>query len=105
MAPESPMIPLGVGLVHLVSGEDVIARVEYDAEAKAYVLYSPKTPIMKPKVSPTGEQVGESMALIPYRPFTDADAPLIVRETNVLFVAPVVDGIQEFYQDLTRNAE
>ena len=86
-------IPLGVALVHLVSGEDLIARVEYDAENRVYSLSRPTTPILQPN-SDT-----QTIALISYCPFLDPDEPLLIRDVNVLFTGKVVAQLEQHYAD------
>lgn len=103
MNSEWTTVNLGVAFVHLVSGEDLIARVEYDAEDKIYTLDRPTVPVMQPKVNAQGEQVDASIALMPYRPFLDADEPLLIRDANVLFTGRLVDTVAAQYTQMTAD--
>jgi len=95
-------IDLEVALVHLVSGEDIIARVEFDVANRIYHLTKPFAPLMKPKVDPqTGEQTGVGMVLVPYRPFLDENEPLLIRDANVLFTGKLQEGLAKHYQAMT----
>jgi hypothetical protein len=101
--PTRTCIRLGVALVHFVSGEDVIARVEYDAESKVYSLTRPVTPVMQPKMGPNGKPVGATIALVPYRPFIDDSEPVLIRDANVLFTAKVLEQLEKVYTQTTSD--
>jgi hypothetical protein len=97
-------IPLGVALVHLVSGEDLIARVDYDAENKVYVLHRPVSPVTQPKLDGlTGEQTGASIGLVPYRFFLDPNEPLLSRDGNVLFTGKIAEQLASHYTQMTSD--
>jgi hypothetical protein len=95
------IVELGVAFVHLVSGEDLIGRVEYDAENKVYSLDRPVTPLVQPKLDESGLQVGASIALVPYRSFLNPDEPLLIRDQNVLFTGKLTDGLEKHYTSVT----
>jgi hypothetical protein len=96
-------VALGIALVHFVSGEDVIARVEYDDENKVYSLDRPVTPLVQPKLDESGLQVGASIALVPYRPFLNPDESLLIRDQNVLFTGKLTDDWRSTTRRSLRN--
>ncbi len=97
-------VQFGVALVHLVSGEDIIGRVEIDAANGLYLVDRPVVPVMQPKIDKlSGEQTGASLALMPYRFFLDPTEPLIIRDGNVLFVGKLLDQVIKHYAQVTSD--
>jgi hypothetical protein len=96
------VIEFGVVLLHLISGEDLIGRVEYDAELKVYLITHPVSPDMHPKRGPDGQPTGASIALTRYRFFLDPDQPLVIRDSNVLFIGKLASELAEHYQNVTK---
>ena len=99
----SHILVLGVVLIHLVSGEDIIGKTEYDAKNSVYFVYRPVSPIGQPKMGPGGQPVGMSMSLVPYRPFLDLDEPLLIEHANVLFTGKLRDKMEKHYLQITSD--
>lgn len=96
-------IDLGVRLVHLVSGEDLIARTEYDKEQGVYLLTRATSPTIQPKLNEQGQQIGAAMALMPYRPFIPENETIAIRDANVLFTTAVVEQLEKHYIQVTSD--
>lgn len=96
-------VVLGVALLHLVSGEDVIGRVEYDAENKVYSIERPVVPMLRPKLNDAGQEVGASLGFAPYRFFLDPNEALLIRDASVIFCGKLLDAVANQYVQVTSD--
>lgn len=92
----SSAVELGVVLVHLVTGEDVLGRAwKDDAETRI------DEPTLPQIASPDGRQF--RVGLIPYRPYIDSSVPLVVRNEHVVAILPVNEDMAKLYVQFTSN--
>ena len=95
------VLELGVTLVHLVSGEDILANTDFDAEHNVYVLSRPVVPVVQQKTDDSGNPTpGVAISLVPYRPFIK-DEPLLIRGSSVVFTADPVEQMKKLYTQMT----
>lgn len=95
LAGNTPAVDLGLQLVHLTSGEDIVGKVFRDEDG-----YSIERPVV-PQVMSNGQQM--RVALMPLRPYIEQETPIYVLNQHVLFVTPINEQMQQLYVQFTSN--
>lgn len=91
-------VELGIQLVHLTSGEDIIGRVFLDGAV--YRIERPVVPVHIPNPSDQGRM---HISLMPFRPYVEKD--LTIPESSVMFTVDIVESMQKFYIQFTSNIQ
>lgn len=89
-------LDLGLRLVHLVSGEDVIGHV-FQAQDGAVKIEKP----VVPNIRTDGQRF--NVSLMPFRPYVDPDASLHVRGEHVIDVLELGAQMKDLYVQFTSN--
>lgn len=87
---------LGVKLVHLNNGEDIIGRVFQSKDT---------TRIERAVLPNVSSQDGKrfSVSFMPYRPYMEADANLDIPTAQVMMILPVSDQMVKVYTQFTSS--
>lgn len=96
----SQSVELGIQLVHLTSGEDIIGRVSLDRDNRLYHIERPVVPVHLPNPQDSGRM---HISLMPFRPYVETDLP--IPAGFVMFTVDIVESMQKFYIQFTSNIQ
>lgn len=94
---------VGIRLLHLSTGEDVIGKVTVlrtNNGLGEQVSYRVERPVA-PMINGDGQRF--QVGLMPYRPFLDAETPVEFRDRDVMFIAEVGKQMENLYVQFTSN--
>jgi hypothetical protein len=90
-------LPLGVQLVKLVTGEEIIGDVTVTPEGVS--IEGP----MIPNVVPNNDNGSYRISLFPYRPYVKASVPILIAGQHVIAVMEITEQIEQSYRQFRSN--
>lgn len=91
------VVEIGVKILHVSSGQDIIGNVAYDEVNKEYTVDLPLLPQIRQDPTTGKFQVGLSAV----RPYSEDLKKLVVRDAHVVYVIDPAEAMVKIYRNST----
>ena len=89
------MLEVGIRLVHLISGEDLVGKLTIDTDNHEYILDR----AVRPNVNFDPQQQRMHVGLLPANMFSDKDTAIVLKNDHVLWIVEVSAQMQKPYNE------
>ena len=86
---------LGIRIVRITSGEELLTKVSYDTSEKSYT-------IKKAAVLVPGQEHGQ-LAIVPWIPYANQDDGVVLQQESVIFCVKAMKELEDEYNSIFSN--
>jgi uncharacterized protein (UPF0218 family) len=86
---------LGIRIVRITSGEELLTKVSYDTVEKSYT-------IKKAAVLVPGQEHGQ-LAIVPWIPYANQDDGVVLQQESVIFCVKAMKELEDEYNSIFSN--